>query len=125
MKRLVEPSVDLFQPELIVIACGFDASGVDPLSRMLCGAETFKTMTKSVMELADRNCGGKLVMAHEGGYSEVHVPFCGHAVLEQMSDSLIEVTDPLKARIDGQQPSQDFNNFVLTKIQEIERTLFS
>jgi len=125
MKRLVEPSVDLFHPDLIIIACGFDASGVDPLSRMLCGAETFKKMTKAVMELADRNCEGKLVMAHEGGYSEVYVPFCGHAVLEQMSDSSIEVTDPLKARVDGQQPSNDFNNFVLTKIKEIERTLFS
>ena len=124
MKRLVEPTVNSFKPDLIVVACGFDASGVDPLSRMLCGAETFKKMTKSVMELADWNCGGKLMMAHEGGYSEVHVPFCGHAVLEEMSGSLIEVVDPLKARIDGQQPSNDFNNFVLTKIFEIEQQLF-
>ena len=64
------------------------------------------------------------MMAHEGGYSEVHVPFCGHAVLEEMSGSLIKVDDPLKARIDGQQPSKDFNNFVSTKIYEIEQQLF-
>lgn len=124
MKRIVEPSIENFNPELIIIACGFDASGVDPLGRMLCGSATFKKMTQSVVGLAERLCNGKLVMAHEGGYSELHVPFCGHAVLQEMSGSLINVQDPLKARIDGQQPSEDFNSFVLTKIQEIENALF-
>ena len=124
MERLVEPSVRMFNPELIIIACGFDASGVDPLSRMLCGAYTFKEMTQSVLKLARLTCHGKVVMAHEGGYSELHVPFCGHAVLKEMSGSLIEVPDPLHARISGQQPSNEFNEFVIGNIAEIERRTF-
>ena len=113
-----------FKPDLIIVACGFDASGVDPLSRMLCGSDTFKEMTKAVMQLARDNCDGKLVMAHEGGYSELHAPFCGHAVLEEMSGSLIEVPDPLHARISGQQPSNEFNEFVFGHISEIEVQIF-
>ena len=124
MNKLIEPSIRMFKPDLIIVACGFDASGVDPLSRMLCGADTFREMTKAVMHLARHNCGGKVVMAHEGGYSELHVPFCGHAVLEEMSGSMIEVPDPLHARISGQQPSNEFNEFVFGHISEIEVQIF-
>ena len=73
MNKLIEPSIRMFKPDLIIVACGFDASGVDPLSRMLCGADTFKEMTKAVMQLARHNCGGKVVMAHEGGLSLIHI----------------------------------------------------
>ncbi len=106
MERLVLPRLHGFRPDLIVVACGFDASGVDPLSRMLCSAETYRLMTRALMQAAETLCGGRLVMAHEGGYSEVHVPFCGHAVLQEMSGSRIDAGDALGARIAGQQPSQ-------------------
>ena len=38
-------------------------------------------MTQMLMDATD--C--RLVLAHEGGYSELHVPFCAHAVLKTMS----------------------------------------
>lgn len=105
MERLIVPKLRAFKPDVIIVACGYDASVVDPLSRMLCSAETFAAMTRAVMAAADELCDGRLVMAHEGGYSEVHVPFCGHAVLEEMSGSSIHAPDPLKARADAQQPN--------------------
>jgi acetoin utilization deacetylase AcuC-like enzyme len=105
LNHLVLPRLHAFQPDLIMVACGFDASGVDPLSRMLCSAETYRLMTRALMQAARTLCDGKLVMAHEGGYSEVHVPFCGHAVLQEMSGSSIDAGDALDARIAGQQPS--------------------
>lgn len=100
MERLVVPKLEMFNPDLIIVACGFDASGVDPLARMLCTSETFRIMTAQLMGLS----GSRLVAAHEGGYSEVHVPFCGHATLEQMSGSNIRVEDPLLERLTNQQP---------------------
>ena len=121
MERLVLPKLRAFEPEIIIVACGFDASGVDPLSRMLCSAETFRLMTRALMHEADELCGGRLVMAHEGGYSEVHVPFCGHAVLEEMSGSAIRAADPLDARIRGQQPKADVRRFHSERIGGLVR----
>lgn len=34
---------------------------------------------------ADRYCDSKMVAVHEGGYSELYVPFCGLAVIEQLA----------------------------------------
>jgi len=105
MDRLVLPAIDGFQPDVIVVACGYDAAAVDPLGRMLATAETFREMTRMVMELADIHCDGRLVLVHEGGYSEVYVPFCGHAVLEELSSSAITAPDPLGDTFAARQPS--------------------
>lgn len=103
-ERIVVPAVERFQPELIIVACGYDASGVDPLSRMLLGAEDFGWMTEAVMDLAESLCAGRLVLVHEGGYSETHVPFCGLAVMEALTGIDTGVGDPLGDRIRAQQP---------------------
>ena len=57
------------------------------------------------MAFCESHCHGRLMMAHEGGYSELHVPFCGHAVLEAMSGSSIHADDPLGPRMEAQQPN--------------------
>lgn len=72
-------------------------------------------MTKALMQIT----GNRLVMAHEGGYSEVHVPFCGHSVLEQLSGSSITAADPLRARIIGQQPDSSLNELQAKRIDDI------
>lgn len=115
MDRLIVPIVKQFCPDVIVIACGFDASGVDPLSRMICTSNTYVEMTRRVMACAKSSCEKRLVMAHEGGYSEVHVPFCAHGVLQTMSESLIHAPDPLAPQLEGQQPNNEMQA-VFTKI---------
>lgn len=102
--EIVRPLLHRHQPDVIIVACGYDASVLDPLSRMICGAGVFGDLTRRVMADAHALCGGKLMMTHEGGYSEVHVPFCGHAVLAAMAGSEIEAPDPFAARVAVQQP---------------------
>ncbi len=101
------PTVRAFEPEVIVVACGYDAVALDPLSRMLATADTFRQMTRMVLDLAAELCKGRVMMAHEGGYSEVCVPFCGHAVLEEMSGSAITAPPdpPLADTFAARQPS--------------------
>jgi acetoin utilization deacetylase AcuC-like enzyme len=123
MERLALPAIRRFKPDVLIIACGFDAAAFDPLSRMLASAATFRAMTHQVMDLADDICGGRLVMAHEGGYSEVYVPFCGHAVLEAMSASTITAPDPFAATLEARQPSPRFDAFVDGLIAELAAAL--
>ncbi len=122
--RIVLPALRRFQPEMIVVACGYDASSMDPLGRMLATAETFRLMTRQVMGAAAQLCGGHLILVHEGGYSEVHVPFCGHAVLEELSGSAVRAPDPLAATLDARQPGPEWQAHVLAHIGRLEQFFF-
>ena len=112
MERLALPAIRDFAPDVLIIACGFDAAANDPLGRMLATAETFRMMTRQVMDLAAEVCGGKLVMVHEGGYSETYVPFCGHAVLQEMCGSAISAPDPFAEVFPLRQPDARFDAFL-------------
>jgi len=118
--RLVFPALTRFQPDVIVVACGYDAAAIDPLGRMLATAETFHQLTEMAKETAADLCDGKIVLVHEGGYSEVYVPFCGHAVLQALSGSLITAPDPLKETLDARQPNSDFQRYFSGVIDDLE-----
>jgi acetoin utilization deacetylase AcuC-like enzyme len=83
-ERVVVPALSAFRPELLIVASGFDASAYDPLGRMNLGADDFRALTATLMEVAAEVCEGRLLMSHEGGYSSFYVPYCGLAVVEQM-----------------------------------------
>lgn len=123
MERIVLPALHTYAPDLVIVACGYDASAFDPLGRMMATAQTFRDMTRQVMQAADALCGGKLVMVHEGGYSEAYVPFCGHAVLEQLSGSLMHVPDPMAKTLEQRQPDIRFEQFAKDQIDEMAETL--
>ena len=38
-----------------------------------------------MMDAADRLCGGRLVLIHEGGYSDMYTPYCGLRIVETLS----------------------------------------
>ena len=117
--RIVTPALGRFQPDLIIVACGFDAAAIDPLGRMLATAETFRAMTRQMMQSANALCGGKLVLAHEGGYSEIYVPFCGHAVLEELSGSTVTAPDPFAETFAQRQPDTRFDAFLEGLLDDI------
>lgn len=117
--RFVTPALEEFRPDVIIVANGYDASIFDPLSAMMATPDTFREMTKRIMETADDLCDGKLVMVHEGGYSDVHVPFCGHAVLETMARSSIRADDPMEEIVAKRQPSEAFDAFLSVWLDEI------
>lgn len=119
MERLALPAVHKFAPDVIVVACGFDAAAVDPLSRMMATADTFRQMTAMTRALAEDICGGKLVLVHEGGYSEMYVPFCGHATLEALSDAPVTAPDPLAETFIARQPGPKFDAFVERHLTEL------
>ncbi|PRY25582.1 acetoin utilization deacetylase AcuC-like enzyme [Aliiruegeria haliotis] len=122
--RLVLPALDSFRPDIVVVACGFDAAAIDPLSRMLATAQTFQDLTARTRAAAETLCDGKLVLVHEGGYSEVYVPFCGHATLEALSDAPVVAEDPLASTFATRQPGPRHDAMVNSLISDLEDFFF-
>ncbi|NCO86351.1 MAG: class II histone deacetylase [Rhodobacterales bacterium] len=123
MERLALPAIRAFAPDAIVVACGYDAVANDPLGRMLATAETFRAMTARVMALAGEVCGGRLLLVHEGGYSETAVPFCGHAVIEALAGSAVRAPDPFAEVFAQRQPGPAFDAFLDGWLDGIARAL--
>ncbi len=94
MSRVALPALRLFRPDLILVACGFDAGVFDPLGRMRLNAGSFGRMMASVRSLADEICGGRLVVTQEGGYDASSVPFHGLATIEALSGVSAGIDNP-------------------------------
>ncbi|MEM9629292.1 MAG: class II histone deacetylase [Pseudomonadota bacterium] len=94
MDDLVLPALRRYRPDVIVVASGFDAAGVDPLGRMMVSSEGYRAMTEKLMEAADALCDGRLVLSHEGGYSSMYAPYCGLAVMEALTGVRTGIEDP-------------------------------
>ncbi|MBT9384504.1 class II histone deacetylase [Pseudooceanicola sp. CBS1P-1] len=119
MDRIVLPAIERFAPEVILVACGFDAGIFDPIARMLCTVDTYGEMTARVKSAAERLCDGRLVMVHEGGYSEAYVPFCGHRVIEVLSGSARTVADPMAVTVAARQPNARMDAFLHDLVTEM------
>jgi acetoin utilization deacetylase AcuC-like enzyme len=123
MERLALPAIRAFRPDVLIIACGYDAAITDVLGRMLATQDTFRQMTRQVMALAREVCADRLVMIHEGGYSESYVPFCGHAVIEELTGSDIRAPGPHETVFSARQPGPATDAFVEGLISGWERAL--
>ncbi|MES1983984.1 MAG: class II histone deacetylase [Pseudomonadota bacterium] len=120
--RIVLPALERFQPDLIVIASGLDAGAADPMARMLVHSETFRVMTQRMVDAADQLCGGRLVVVHEGGYSEASVPFLGLAIVEALSGVTSDVVDPTLAIFQAQQPGPQTTAFQIEWVEGLAQT---
>lgn len=100
-EQVVIPVVDKFQPELVLVSAGQDASIFDPLGRMMLSASGYRQMTKMVKELAKKYANGRMVYLHEGGYCPSYVPFCTHAIIEELSGHATDVEDPFIYAMEG------------------------
>jgi acetoin utilization deacetylase AcuC-like enzyme len=101
LDRIVVPILRDFRPELIVVACGVDASLFDPLSRLGLTAAGFAGVAGRLLTVADDVCGGRIVSVQEGGYSEAYAPFCWLAIVETIA-RLPRHDDPYEPFIAGQ-----------------------
>jgi acetoin utilization deacetylase AcuC-like enzyme len=56
-------------------------------------------MTQFALALADECCKGRLVVAHEGGYSQTYVPPSTLAVIEALAGVTVPWPDPALTRL--------------------------
>ncbi len=102
--RIVEPALAEFGPELIFVGAGQDPAASDPLGRMSVTTEGFRELTRRALAAAGTLCGGRLVVALEGGYSLAHLPFCNLAIAEALAGlEPTFATDPIEQDVPGPQ----------------------
>jgi acetoin utilization deacetylase AcuC-like enzyme len=81
MQAQVIPALDAFAPEILLISAGFDAHLDDPLAQIQLSEDAFESMTRDLVAVANRHCGGKIVSLLEGGY---HLRALGRSVVRHL-----------------------------------------
>ena len=85
-RQLLYPLALEFAPDLILVSAGFDIHARDPLGRMRVTATGFAALTRLLMDIAARSCGGRLVLVLEGGYRQEALAASIRAVLGELTD---------------------------------------
>jgi acetoin utilization deacetylase AcuC-like enzyme len=108
-ENIMRPVALEFKPEIILVSAGFDIHHNDPMGGMQITPKGFAAMTRSVLDMADDCCDGKVVMALEGGYD-----------LEALRDSVREVLKEMA----GLQHTDKHETMSQADLKKIEYTLW-
>ena len=76
--RVVEPAVEAFGPDLLLVSAGQDGSQMDPNGSNVLTMEGFREMGRRARGLAD----GNLALVQEGGYNVSHLAYCTLGAVE-------------------------------------------
>jgi acetoin utilization deacetylase AcuC-like enzyme len=123
LERIVVPILHEFAPELVIVACGVDASLFDPLSRLGLTAAGFAHVAGRLLTVADEVGEGRLVSVQEGGYSHVYAPFCWLAFIETLVRVPERTADPFEPFIAGQPCCREFPAWQREAIDESAHAL--
>jgi acetoin utilization deacetylase AcuC-like enzyme len=75
--RAIEPAVERFEPELVLVSAGFDAHAGDPLADMRVSEDGFRELARRCRALCDR-----VAAVLEGGYELETLPRLVDAALD-------------------------------------------
>ncbi len=68
---IVRPWMEKNQPEMLFVSAGYDAHFSDPLTSLTLDTRGFYDMTRTLVDLAEEYCGGKIMFVLEGGYDPI------------------------------------------------------
>ena len=83
-ETLIEPIVDQYRPQAVLVSAGQDAHVDDPLGSMTVTEDGFGAMALRCLELAKRHCDGRLALVLEGGYDRVASAHAVEAILRSL-----------------------------------------
>lgn len=84
LSTLSGPLACAYEPEIILVSCGFDLYRFDQLAGMQATAEGYAMLTRLLLQTADTVCGGKIAFILEGGYNIQGIEECGRMVFKEM-----------------------------------------
>ena len=68
-RSALEKTADRCKPELVLVSAGFDAHRLDPIGSLGLETEDYVTLTRVVLDVAEKHSAGRLVSCLEGGYN--------------------------------------------------------
>jgi acetoin utilization deacetylase AcuC-like enzyme len=104
---LVEPIVDEYAPQAILVSAGFDTHARDPLGSMRLTESGYAHMALRCLDMARRHAEGRLALALEGGYDIPALARSVEATLRALADEQAPDVDG------GTAPAQDMVERVL------------
>ncbi len=93
-EEIISPVTDQFEPQLLMIAAGYDGHFADPLASLNLMVGSFAKMTAKVKKLAKMFCQGRLIFSLEGGYNLKALSHSVLATLNELAELGHKVSDP-------------------------------
>jgi acetoin utilization deacetylase AcuC-like enzyme len=99
-EKVVVPIAMSYRPEFVLVSAGYDAHIDDPLAGMEVTPNGFGTISETLVTLAEKLCGGKVVFLLEGGYH-----------LKGLQESVLKSLDVLTGQRHDPQPWKPDSTF--------------
>ena len=105
-EEVVVPALQRFRPDLILVSAGYDAHFADDIAMQQLSVDGYGALVTMTRAVAEELCGGKLLVAQEGGYHPVALPWCVRRTIEILRgddptpDPLGTVATPVPAGFD-------------------------
>ncbi len=108
-------AAERYQPQLILVSAGFDAHWADPLARIRLSLDGFARISREMVNMAEKLCGGKIAFVMEGGYNLDALSY-GWANIARILLGDVDTVDPLGAP-DTHAPEPD----ILPVLEQVKR----
>jgi acetoin utilization deacetylase AcuC-like enzyme len=116
-RRIIGPLARQFKPDIILVSLGFDLYQHDRLGGMQVTPEGYGTLTAMLIQIAERECGGRIAFILEGGYSVKGIEVCGLRFLQQLCASPPENRETS----DRWRQNAAFTPSAVSKVIEVQR----
>lgn len=93
-KSVVQPALEKFAPQFMIVSAGFDAHWRDPLAQVQLSLTGLAQVSRMLMTTAQNICNGRIVFVMEGGYD---LEVLAHGI-ENVAHGLLgadTISDPL------------------------------
>lgn len=68
-EKIIIPSLERFNPDLILVSAGYDAHWDDPLANLNLSLTGYNWISRELIKSAEKICSGKIIFFLEGGYN--------------------------------------------------------
>ena len=100
-RRVLPALAARFQPDLVVVAAGYDAHYLDPIGGLALGIGHYAELVRLCLDVADREAGGRVVFSLEGGYNPDVLAHGVLTTLRLLENPAASPSDPFDAPPDG------------------------